>query len=88
MSRYVLVRKFVELTGYTQQAIYTKINQGVWAEGKQFVRSPDRRIQIDMEAYERWVEEGRLPAPEPVAEPEPPKRRGRRLPTLEELLKD
>lgn len=101
IPRYVLVQKFVELTGYSQQAIYTKINQGVWTEGNQFIRSPDRRVQIDMEAYERWVEEGR-PAAEasnlsgtasgsgsPTTEPDEPSRsrRGRRKLTFDALPK-
>lgn len=47
--RYVLVNRFCEETGYTPKAVERKIASGAWTEGFQFRRSPDGRIQIDME---------------------------------------
>lgn len=56
MTRYIRIPKFVELTGYTARAVETKISRGVWLEGKQYRRAPDGSILIDMEGYEKWVE--------------------------------
>jgi hypothetical protein len=55
-ARYVRVRKFVELTGYTEKAIYRKIEDGVWMLGREYRRAPDGCICIDIEGYQRWVE--------------------------------
>ena len=54
--RYVQISKFCELTGYTERAVETKIHRGVWVEGRQYRRAPDGRLLIDMEGYEKWVE--------------------------------
>lgn len=54
--RYVRVKKFVELSGYTSKAIYCKIADGTWIEGREYRRAPDNNLMIDVEAVERWVE--------------------------------
>ena len=56
MSKYVRIKKFVELTGWTEKAVYHKIHDGVWIENQQYRRSPDGNICINVEGYERWVE--------------------------------
>jgi len=56
MVRYVRVRKFTELSGYTEKAIYRKIEDGVWMLGREYRRAPDGCIHIDIEGYQRWVE--------------------------------
>lgn len=61
-SRYVLVPAFCAWTGYTEKAVRRKIEDGVWVEGVHYRKSPDGRIQMDMEAYERWVEGEPAPA--------------------------
>jgi hypothetical protein len=91
--RYVRVKKFVELSGYTDKAVYCKISSGVWREGCEYRRAPDGNTLIDLAGFERWVEGG-----QPVAASRPtptlsvsagaasPRRRRsgpRRLPTLE-----
>ena len=45
-----------------ENAIETKIKRGVWLEGKEYIRAPDRSILIDMEGYERWAVGQRLEA--------------------------
>lgn len=55
-TRFVLLVKFEELTGYTVRASEGKIATGVWVEGREFRRAPDGRILIDLEGFERWVE--------------------------------
>lgn len=58
MIGYFTVRKFSELSGYSENAIRAKIQEGVWMEGKVFLRAPDGRILISKEGYESWVETG------------------------------
>lgn len=54
--RYVRVRKFAELTGYTEKAVRCKIDAGVWVEPTHYRKGPDGAILMDLEAYEKWVE--------------------------------
>lgn len=54
--KYVTIEKFSNLSGYTKRAIEAKINKGVWAQGYQYRRAPDKRILVDIEMYEKWVE--------------------------------
>jgi hypothetical protein len=56
--RYVRIKKFVEMSGYTAPAIYNKIQEGVFVEGREYRRAPDNQVLIDMEGFERWVEGG------------------------------
>lgn len=58
MLRYVTIPKFSEHSGYTEDAIRTKIRDGVWMEGKVWTKAPDNRVLIDMEGYQEWVETG------------------------------
>ena len=62
MTRYIRIKKFVELTGYTEAAVQAKINKGIWIEGREYRRAPDGAILVDMEGYERWVEGARVAA--------------------------
>lgn len=54
-ARFVRIAKFAELTGYTERAVQTKVQRGVWIEGKEYVLAPDNNILIDMEGYNRWA---------------------------------
>jgi hypothetical protein len=56
--RYVRIKKFAELTGWTEKAVYMKMHTGVWIEGQQYKKAPDGNPVIDLEGYERWVEGG------------------------------
>lgn len=53
--RFVQLHRFCELTGYTEQAVRKKIAEGVWIEGHEYARAPDRHVLIDLEGYARWV---------------------------------
>jgi len=55
-ARFVTIPLAESLTGYTTGAIETKIARGVWVEGREWRRTSDGRILIDMRGYERWVE--------------------------------
>jgi hypothetical protein len=54
-NRFVLISLFCQITGYTEKAVRHKIEDGIWTEGNQYRRSPDGRIQIDMEGFNKWV---------------------------------
>ncbi len=56
MVRFVLINKFCDLTGYTDKAVRRKIEEQVWVEGREYRRSPDGRVHIDIEGYERWLQ--------------------------------
>jgi len=56
-SRYVTVSLAAAITGLSEKAIRRKIEDGKWVEGREYRRSPDSGIFIDLRAYERWVEQ-------------------------------
>ncbi|QDL31446.1 excisionase [Serratia liquefaciens] len=56
MNKWVLIKRASELTGYSQTALYDKMQKGTWPEGKLWRRAPDNKRQINMEEYDRWVE--------------------------------
>ena len=60
-ARYVRIKRFAELTGYTEKAIYRKIADGVWIHGREYRRAPDGSLCIDLEGYQKWVENGQAP---------------------------
>lgn len=57
-ARYVTIKLAAALTGLTDKAIERKIGDGVWAEGRQYVRRAGR-LFVDMRGYETWVESGK-----------------------------
>lgn len=56
LARYVQVKVFQNMTGYSADAIDKKIKRGVWREGVHYRRAPDGHILIDLRGYEAWVE--------------------------------
>ncbi len=57
-TNFVTINKMAELTGYTEDAIRSKINRGVWLEDDVWKRAPDNRILISIKGFHRWVEGG------------------------------
>lgn len=55
-TKYKTIKKFADESGYTPDAINTKIKRGVWPEGLVWVKAPDGRNLINTEGYELWVE--------------------------------
>lgn len=53
--RFVTVEKFSELSGYTPDAIRSKIKRGDWVQGHEWQRAPDDRILIDIRGVELWI---------------------------------
>ena len=57
-ARLVTVEKFADETGYTPDAVRSKIKRGDWLEGALWIKAPDGRILMDVEGYERWARGG------------------------------
>jgi hypothetical protein len=55
LLRFITIDKFAEATGYSADAVRSKIKRGDWLEGQVFVKAPDGRILIDQEGYLRWA---------------------------------
>lgn len=58
-ARFVAIGLAAIITGLTKRAIEGKIQNGIWAEGRQYRRGLDGRIYVDMQGFERWVQGGR-----------------------------
>jgi len=54
--RLITIKKFCELTGYTEKGVNCKISTGVWLEGYIMKKAPDGRRLIDLQEYEKWAE--------------------------------
>ena len=55
MLRWVTIDRFSEMSGYTPDAVRSKIKRGDWLEGHMWVKAPDGRILISTEAFEQWA---------------------------------
>ena len=64
MLRYQTIHKFSKESGYSEDAINSKIRDGVWLENKVWIKAPDGRRLIDVEGYYQWVEMARASKPQ------------------------
>lgn len=53
---WVTIKKLSELTGYTQDAIRSKINKGRWVKDVHWKKAPDGRNMMNVKAIEEWIE--------------------------------
>ncbi len=58
MLRYLTIPKFADESGYTEDAVRSKIRDGIWQQDEIWHKAPDGRILIDVRGYEIWVEKG------------------------------
>ena len=58
-SRWVLINRLAEITGYSEDAVRHKVKNGTWLQGRIWRKAPDGRIFVNVEEFERWVESGR-----------------------------
>jgi len=56
LVRFVTIERASEMTGYSADAIRTKIQKGVWAEGCEWKWAADGRQLIDVEGYNQWAQ--------------------------------
>jgi len=54
---WVLIPAFAALTGYSEKAVRRKLEDGVWIEGKHYLKAPDGRITMNLQEYYKWVEQ-------------------------------
>lgn len=54
--RWVTISKFSEITGYTEDAVRSKIQRGDWPENYLWRHAPDGRILMSIEGYNKWAE--------------------------------
>ena len=48
MLNQIQLKRYAELSGYTEKALRDKISTGVWVEGLHYYRAPDRHILINV----------------------------------------
>ena len=58
-SRWVLINRLAEITGYSEDAVRHKVKNGTWMQGRIWRKAPDGRIFVNVDEFERWVESGR-----------------------------
>lgn len=54
MITQVTLKKYAEMSGYTEKALRGKIDTGVWVQGLHYFRAPDRHIIINIQEVEKW----------------------------------
>lgn len=55
---WITLRQWCELTGETEKAVRRRREKGIWYDGRH-TRLRDRRIWVNYEAAQEWVETGR-----------------------------
>ena len=53
---YVTTKKLSEMTGYTEEAIRTKVKKGIWQKSIHYFKAPDGRLMMNLEAVFNWIE--------------------------------
>lgn len=53
---WVLIKKLVELTGITDDAVRAKIKRGIWLKEVHWRKAPDGRIFLNLIAVKAWIE--------------------------------
>ena len=71
---WLTVRKFAQETGYSEEAVRHKIKDGVWLEGRVWVKAPDNRVLLGVEGYNQWVESSLVSASSAVRPSRSPSR--------------
>jgi hypothetical protein len=56
--KWVKLRRYLELSGDTEDAVQKKIARALWIEGLHFKTAPDGVRWYNVEAIEKWVEQG------------------------------
>ncbi|MFZ2542126.1 MAG: hypothetical protein WAW75_10205 [Gallionella sp.] len=56
MMPLITLQKLAVESGYTEDALRSKIARGEFAEGIHYIKSPDGRIHFIVEEYLKWVE--------------------------------
>ena len=54
--KWVLIKRFSEISGYSEEAVRQKIKKSQWDNQVHFKRAPDGRILINLEEIAKWIE--------------------------------
>lgn len=54
--KWITIKELSKRSGYTEDAIRSKIKNGIWLEDIHWVKAPDGRILMNHKAIELWVE--------------------------------
>ena len=57
-SVWVTIKKFAEITGYSEKAVRLKQQRGIWKVYEHWIKAPDGRILINVSNVQIWIEEG------------------------------
>lgn len=57
MIDWITIKKFCADTGYSDDAVRSKISQGIWREGIVWRKAPDGRVLISISGYNAWAED-------------------------------
>lgn len=49
------IKKFCELSGWTEASVRHMINDGVWMDGREYIRMPNKCLFISIKGYEAWI---------------------------------
>jgi len=52
----ITLQKLAQESGYTEDALRSKIARVEFVEGIHYIKAPDKRIHFIVEAYNKWVE--------------------------------
>lgn len=55
LPKAILLNRFCDIYGYTRDAVMGKIRNGVWQEGKEYLKAPDGKLHIIEQGYLQWV---------------------------------
>jgi len=55
MVKYKTIKQFSKESGYSEDAIRSKVKRGDWQEGDIWYKAPDGRVLISIEGYNSWV---------------------------------
>lgn len=58
-QKWVKLNRYCEMSGDTSDAVHAKRKKGIWLDGVQCRIAPDRRLWINVEAVNNWVESSR-----------------------------
>lgn len=58
LPKWILLKKFCDLVGYSKHAFYAKKQRGIWVKGIHWKYAPDGHIVINWQEIEKWVEAG------------------------------
>lgn len=53
---WVTIKKFAELSGYSEEATRQKIKKSQWQNRVHFKKAPDGRILINLVEVHKWIE--------------------------------